>query len=394
MKITSVESFVVYGGLQNWILVELFTDAGIIGVGEASISWLDRSVDEAVEWVSQYVVGQDPHDTERLWQTMYRETYYRGGPIPQAAISGIDMALWDLVGKSLGVPCYQLLGGVCHDRIRLYANAWYADADTPDEFAKAAAAVAARGFTALKLDPFRAADMTIDKDTLRLAIARVAAVREAIGPDVDLLLEAHGRFNVYTAVEIGREMARFKPMFYEEPIPPENVDALADVRRQITIPVATGERLYSRWGYRELLAKQAADIVQPDLAWVGGISEAKKIAALAAAYVPVAPHNCQGPIAMAATAQFAISTPNFLILEYFVRQVPWREQLVTNPLKIDGGYLPLPTTPGLGVGQLDESIARAHPRQPTRLSLWQSGWQSQLQDQRGSQQPLGPGANV
>ena len=384
MKISDVRSFIVYGGLQNWILVEVSTDEGIVGVGEASISWLDRSVDEAVEWVSRYVVGQDPFDVEHLWQTMYRETYYRGGPIPQAAISGIDMALWDIAGKALGVPCYKLLGGVCRDRIRLYANSWYADASTPDEFARAAADVVAQGYTALKFDPFGAADMTIDKKALYLAIARVAAVREAIGAEVDLLLEAHGRFNVYTAVEIAREMAVFRPMLYEEPIPPENVDALADVRRQITIPVATGERLYSRWDYRELFAKQAADIVQPDLAWVGGISEAKKIAALAdTAYVPVAPHNCQGPVAMAATAQFAISTTNFLILEYFVRQVPWRDALVTHPLEIEGGYLRLPRAPGLGIGQLNLEVARAHPRQPTRLSLWKSDWQSELQDRKG-----------
>lgn len=384
MKITDVRSFIIYGGLQNWILVEVRTDEGIIGIGEASISWLDRSVDEAVAWVSQYVIDQDPFDIERLWQTMYRETYYRGGPIPQAAISGIDMALWDIAGKALGVPCYKLLGGVYRDRIRLYANAWYADASTADEFARAAADTVAQGYTALKFDPFGSADMTIDKDALRLAVVRVAAVREAIGPDVDLLLEAHGRFNVYTAVEIARVMATFKPMFYEEPIPPENIDALADVRRQITIPVATGERLYSRWDYRELLAKQAADIVQPDLAWVGGISEAKKIAALAdTSYIPVAPHNCQGPVAMAAAAQFAISTPNFLILEYFVRQVPWRDQLVTNTLSIREGYLRLPTTPGLGVGQLNEDVARAHPRQPTRLSLWKGDWQSELQDRKG-----------
>lgn len=384
MKITDVRSYIVYGGLQNWILVELFTDEGIVGVGEASISWLDRSVDEAVEWVSRYVVGQDPFDVERLWQTMYRETYYRGGPIPQAAISGIDMALWDIAGKALGVPCYKLLGGVCRDCIRLYANAWYADASTSDEFARAAVEVVAQGYTALKFDPFGSADMTIEKQALRLAVARVAAVREAIGPDVDLLLEAHGRFNVYTAIEVAREMAAFKPMFYEEPIPPENVDALADVRRQVTIPVATGERLYSRWDYRELFAMQAADIVQPDLAWVGGISEAKKIAALAStSYIPVAPHNCQGPVAMAATAQFAVSTPNFLILEYFVRQVPWRDQLVTNPLTIEEGYLRLPTTPGLGVGQINAEVARAHPRQPTRLSLWKCDWQAELQGREG-----------
>lgn len=384
MKITEVRSIVVYGGLQNWVLVEVETDDGIVGVGEASISWLDRSADEAVDWVSRYVIGQDPFEIERLWQTMYRETYYRGGPIPQVAISGIDMALWDIVGKALGVPCYQLLGGICHDRLRLYANAWYADANTPDEFARAAAEVVARGYTALKFDPFGAADMTIDPDSLRLAVARVAAVREAIGPDVELLLEAHGRFNIYTAVEVARELARFKPRFYEEPIPPENLDALADVRRQVPIPIATGERLYSRWGYRELLAKQAADIVQPDLAWVGGITEAKKVAALAAAsYVPVAPHNCQGPIAMAATVQFAVSTPNVLFLEYFVRQVPWRDQLVTTPLAIEGGYLRPPSTPGLGVGQLDPAVARAHPRQPTRLSLWRSDWQAELQDAKG-----------
>src|SRR5262245_3138769 len=341
MKITDLRSFVVYGGLQNWIFVELVTDEGVTGLGEASISWLERSVDEAVHWVARYVVGQDPLDVERLWQTMYRETYYRGGAIPQAAISGIDMALWDIAGKARDAPAHKLLGGLCHDRLRLYANAWYADAETPAEFARAAAETVARGFTALKFDPFGSADMTIDRDALRLAAARMAAVRESVGDDVDILLEAHGRFNVYTAVEVARAMAPFRPMLYEEPIPPENVEAMADVRRQVSIPVATGERLYSKWDYRELLAKQAADIVQPDLAWVGGITEAKKVAAMAeASYVPLAPHNCQGPVAMAATVQLALSTPNFLILEYFVRQVEWRDQLVTTPLRVDGRYLP------------------------------------------------------
>jgi galactonate dehydratase len=169
-------------------------------------------------------------------------------------------------------------------------------------------------------------------------------------------------------------------MFYEEPVPPENVDALADVRRQAGIPIATGERLYSKWDYRELFAKQAADIVQPDLAWVGGITEAKKIAALAeASYVPLAPHNCQGPVAMAATVQLAAAIPNFLILEYFVRQVDWRDQLVTKPLPVECGYLTVPEEPGLGVGQLNEAVAQEHPYQPTRLSLWQAGWQRHLQ---------------
>jgi len=252
----------------------------------------------------------------------------------------------------------------------LYANGWYFGAVTPDDFARKALDVVKKGYTAMKWDPFGSADRTLTSEQARHAVACVAAVREAVGDDVDLLIEVHGRFNVYTAIKLANELEKYNIFFYEEPVPPENLDALAEVKQAVRVPIATGERCYTKFGYRELLEKRAAHIIQPDVLHAGGLLETKKIAAMADAhYIPVAPHNPNGPVAMAASMQLAACIPNFLILEYLVQEVAWRETVITNPPQIEHGYAHLPTAPGLGI-DLVESECVAHPYKPVDLSLF------------------------
>jgi len=371
MKIIGLQTWKVFANWRNWLFLKVETDEGIYGVGEATLEGRTETVEAGLRELSRNLVGRNPFDVEDIWQMMYyRDTFWVGGPIMLTAISAIEMALWDIIGKKLGVPVYMLLGGRCRTKLRLYANGWYFGASTPDDFARMAAATVKQGYTALKWDPFGSADRTLSPKQARYAVACVEAVREAVGDEVDLLIEAHGRFNVYTAIAMGRQLEKFNIFFYEEPVPPENYDALAEVKNGTNVPIATGERCYTTYGYRDLLSKQAAHIIQPDVMHAGGILETKKIAAMAAAhYIPGAPHNPNGPIAMAATMQLAACIPNFLILEYLVDDVPWRDTVVNNTVRIEDGYVELPTQPGLGI-DLIEAECEAHPYQPVDLSLF------------------------
>ena len=371
MKITGLKTYRVFAEWRNWLFLKIETDEGVYGVGEATLEGRAHTVDAALTDLCRVLIGRDPFEIEKAWQAMvYRDTFWVGGPVMLTAISGIEMALWDIVGKKLGTPVYNLLGGRCRDRLRLYANGWYFGAQTPDDFARMASDVVARGFTALKWDPFGSADKTLSRQQMRAVEACVGAVREAVGPDVDLLVEVHGRLDVQTAVKMAHRLEPYDLFFYEEPIGPGNYDALADVKRSTNVPIATGERCYTTFGYRDLLAKQAAHIIQPDVMHAGGILETKKIAAMAEAhYVPVAPHNPNGPVAMAATMQLAVTLPNFLILEYLLDDVSWRGTVATPPAVIEDGYVTLPETPGLGI-DLVESQCEAHPYVPVDLSLF------------------------
>jgi galactonate dehydratase len=371
MKISMIRTWKVFANWRNWVFVKVETDEGVHGVGEATLEGRALAVEAGIQELSRNLVGRDPSDIEDMWQAAYyRETFWVGGPIMLTAISAIEMALWDIVGKTLGVPVYKLLGGKCRSELRLYANGWYFGAVTPDDFAQKAAETVKRGYTALKWDPFGSADKTLTLDQMRQAVANVAAVREAVGNNVDLLIEAHGRFNTYTAITVANRLEEYNPMFLEEPVPPENYDALAEVKRATRVPIATGERCYTTFGYRDLLSKSAAHIIQPDVMHAGGILETKKIAAMAGAhYIPVAPHNPNGPIAMAATMQLAAGIPNFLILEYLVDDVPWRDTVVSAPAKVENGYVKLSEAPGLGV-DLVEPECEAHPYVPVDLSLF------------------------
>jgi galactonate dehydratase len=265
------------------------------------------------------------------------------------------------------VPVYQLLGGKCQDRIRIYVNGWFAGARTAQEFAAKARETVKRGVTAMKWDPFGKASLDISPQELRQAISCVAAVREAVGDTVDLLIEGHGRFNIPTASRIARELEPYKPLFFEEPVPPDNLDALAEVRRQSPVAIAAGERLYTQHAFHELIEKRAVDYMQPDISHAGGLFSLKKMAAMAeAAHVAFAPHNPSGPVANAATLQLAACTPNFTILEIMISDVIWRSEICDEALQMENGCLLIPDKPGLGI-EIDEAACARYPYQPHRL---------------------------
>ena len=365
MKITSIDYLMAHIGRRNYCFVKVNTDEGIHGVGEAYSVGPDRATEAAVKDFESWLIGQDPRRIEHLWALMYNGTRFPPGPTILSAISGIEHALWDIKGKALGVPVWQLLGGAVRDKVRVYQNP---GGGTPEEMAeRAVAAIEKYGYTALKLGPHPpGADKMPWNAVVRGAAARMKAVRDAVGPDIDIGLDPHAKiFEPYKALQMAHAVAEYHPFFFEEAIRPENIDAMASFKRQCPIPVATGECLYTKFEFRELLAREAADIIQPDVCLMGGLLEMKKVAAMAEAqYVVVAPHNPMGPVATAVNVHFAASTPNFVVLEYNP-DTGARAEIVDQPLVVKDGYIELPTKPGLGIEINEEAIAK-YPFAPWR----------------------------
>jgi galactonate dehydratase len=350
---------------RNWLVVKLNTDQpGLYGLGDASPMHEDEQVIGLVQaFVNDYLVGQDPLDSEVLWTRIYHNTQSRGGRLTSTALSGLDIALWDLKGKILGQPVYKLLGGAHRERIRVYANGWYTNPGAPELNAEEALRVVDMGYTALKFDPFgREAYYTISAEQLDLAVARVAAVREAVGPHVDILVEAHARFNVMSAIRIGQRMSEHRPLFYEEPVSEENIGELLEVRRRVDIPIATGERLYLKFPFAQIVEAHAADVLQPDIANAGGITELKKIAAIAESkHITMAPHNVCSPVGAQAEFHLDASIINLEIQEYHAEFYSPHYFAVFEgfPRQVDG-YVTLSDAPGLGLELVEDEIA-AHP---------------------------------
>jgi len=371
VKITTIKTVVVNAQMRNWVFVKVETDqAGLWGWGEASLEWKTRAVVGAVEDFAPMLVGEDPARIEHLYQKMYRQSFWRLGVIGMSAISGLEQALWDIRGKALGQPVYQLLGGRVRDRVRMYTHLGGGDmkavyetqtAADPGPMVELAQQVVDRGYRAVKVLLTPPTEALSTAAEFRHAENFMGALREGLGDDVDIMVDCHGRHFPANAVEFCRVLAPFRPYFVEEPVPPENVEAMAEVRRASPVPIATGERIVTRFGFRPLLEKQACHVIQPDLCHCGGLWEAKKIAAMAEAYyVAVAPHNPLGPVANAAALHFALSTPNFLIQEDMLADVPWRWEVVRHDLKTENGYWLPCESPGLGV-EVDEEAARRHP---------------------------------
>jgi galactonate dehydratase len=363
MKITDIKTYVVEAVRRNWIFLEVETDAGITGLGEITMEMLDKGVLGAVEDYKRLVLGTDPLAIE--WQIDYlvRNKFWRGDTLSTTVLSGIEIALWDIKGKALGVPVYSLLGGPVRDRVKAYGNYWFLGptrkdyAKTVDQYARKAAEAVERGWEALKWSPFGSAAYEVTLQQEKVMVECVRRVREAVGDRAHLLLDAHGRFNLPTAMRITRQLEEYRPFFLEEPLPPENVDAMAELKRSTTVPLATGERLITRFQFREVLTKFAVNYLQPDVIHCGGIAEMKKIAAMAEAfYIPLAPHNPCGPVATAAAIHVAASIPNFVILEYI--SVPEREEVLVEPLELKNGYFNLPKKPGLGVELNKKALAK------------------------------------
>ena len=360
MKITAIRNRLMRVERQNWHFVEVHTDEGLVGLGEASLEWRERAVASAVDELSRLLIGQHPNLVEHHWQRMHRHGFWRGGVILGSAISGIDQALWDLKGKRLGVPVYDLLGGPTRQRVRLYTHIRGA---TPEQAAEHAQQLVAAGYTALKIGVPRAAAAVDERALLRATVARVEAVRHAIGESVDLMVDNHGQLAPGDAIELGRALAPFGLLFFEEPVPPDTPEALAKVAAaHLPLRLATGERLFNKWDYRPVLQQGLVDVAQPDICHAGGFTELRKIAAMAeSAYIKIAPHNPNGPVATMASVHLAASIPNFLILE--MAQQPLRDEVQHHGLTIKDGWAELPDRPGLGIA-LDDDVIAAHPYTP------------------------------
>jgi galactonate dehydratase len=366
VKITSVEPLIVDVESRNWLFVIVDTDEGLRGVGEGSLPGHPRAVAAAVEEYRDYVVGEDPARIQHLWQRMYRQPFFRSGAVTLSAMSAIEQALWDIKGKVAGLPVYELLGGRCHDRIKLYANG--PAGETLDELAASARTLVDRGFTALKAGIGEPVLAVQGDGIAHRAAERAEALRVAVGSEVEIAWDAHGRFSPAMAIKLARALEPYDIWFLEEPALPENAKALAQVARATSIPVAAGERLFTKWAFREVLELGAAALLQPDLSHCG-VLEARAIAAMAEVYYcGFAPHNPLGPINTIVSAHVAMASPNFVALEVCLYPPDWTRNLLTAPLTFADGFLELSDEPGFGV-ELDVELCRAHPYKPYRLPI-------------------------
>jgi galactonate dehydratase len=376
MRIVSLETFLTNARLRNYLFIRLTTDTGVTGVGEASLEWQEETVQTLIhEWVEDRVIGADPFEIERVIGEMIRNQY-QGGPTVMTAISGVEIAFWDIVGKECGQPVYKLLGGRCHDRMPAYANGWYGRAATGQEYAERAREAVARGYRALKFDPFGVAWKEMSREEMDEAEGIVDAVRGAVGDRVALMIEVHGRLSVRCAIEMGRRIEKYRPFWYEEPVAPNSLELLKEVKDALPLRIAAGERLYSQEEFYRLTAMRAADVVQMDVSHCGGLLAAKKIAAMAAAQdITVAPHCSVGPVALCAALHFGWSTPNVYIQEDFSDfDVPWRSDMVCGWNHAKHGEFGVPEGPGLGI-DLDTKVLAGHPYSKNGFpSLWEREW--------------------
>ncbi|WP_162056199.1 galactonate dehydratase [Pontibacter pamirensis] len=358
MKITNYELFQVP---PRWLFLKIETDEGIVGWGEPVIEGKAATVKTAVEELMEYLVGKDPMLIEDHWNVMYRAGFYRGGPILMSAIAGIDQALWDIKGKFFNAPVYQLIGGKARDTMKVYS---WIGGDRPADVGNAAKEMVAKGFKAIKMNATEELQYVDSYDKIDLAIARIAAVREAVGPAVGIGIDFHGRVHKPMAKILAKALEPYRPMFIEEPVLPENNEALREIANHVSIPIATGERMFSKWQFKTLLKEGYADIIQPDLSHAGGITECKKIFSMAEAFdVAVAPHCPLGPIALAACLQVDATCHNAFIQEqslgiHYNQGSDLLDYLVDQTVfAYHEGYVNIPEGPGLGI-----EVNEAHVR--------------------------------
>ena len=374
MKITDISTFMVGPGhSKNWLFVKVETDAGIHGWGEAyTQADRDQSIAVHVHQLGRYLDGRSPFDIKHFSHWAYHDFAGKRGAMElYCAISAIDQALWDIAGKAAAQPVYNLLGGKCRERVRVYANGW-SDGSTAEQIAARAAEVVARGFTALKFDPFKGPwRPLIDRSVEVEAVARVKAVREAVGPDVEILVEVHRRLAPMHAIRVAREMEPHRPYWYEEPVSARDPNGLAAAKQDINLPIVTGEELYTKTEFRDIFEKRAADIINPDVCNCGGILELKEIAAMAEVYhVAVSPHNYNSTtVGLAATLHAAATMPNFLITEYFLNFEEVGREIARPFPVVEDSYIPLPTGKGLGIELDEEALAQRPPQQLEERNL-------------------------
>jgi galactonate dehydratase len=383
LKITGITTHVLGTPWRDLTFVQVHTDEGLVGVGETRMLSHTRALLGYLEEATRnHVVGSDPFDIESLVRRMKYGDFGRAGEIVMSGIACVEMACWDIVGQALGQPVWRLLGGKVHDRVKAYANGWYTVQRTPEDFHAAARRVVERGYQALKFDPFGPGRYELDPTERSRAVSLVEAVRDAVGPDVEILVEMHGRFAPAEAVRMARLLEPFDPSWLEEPVPPENLKALAKVAERVRSPIATGERIHDRIEFRELFERQAADVVQPDIGHLGGILETRKLAATAEThYVLVAPHNVGGPVLTSASLHLAACTPNFKLQENFNDFADEEvKQAAPGLPEVVDGYFSLPTAPGLGL-RLDVDFVAEHPPRGAHFDLYAEDWHFRGQEQ-------------
>ena len=382
MRITDVTTYLVGNAWKNWLFVRVDTDEGIHGAGEGTLNAFSETVAAAVHELRDEYIGLDPSNVELLLQRLGRDVYSDGGQIHMSAVSAIEVACWDIVGKAAGRPVHELLGGRIRDQVRAYANGWYRTARTPEGFAERASATVALGYTALKFDPFGAAYRVLERREEDLSIDIVAAVREAVGPGVDIMIEGHNRFSVSTALRIADRLAPYRPAWFEEPVPHQYSRAVVEVARRSPVPVATGESFASIQQHAELLAHDAVHILQPEPLFIGGLWRTRMVAAMADAhYAVVAPHNAQGPICSAISLQLGACVPNFYVQESFDEtNDDWTRQIVDEPIIQRDGMIAVRDRPGLGI-EIDWDRLAAHPyARQHLLRLFTPGWETRGQE--------------
>ncbi|MBP1988432.1 mandelate racemase/muconate lactonizing enzyme family protein [Paenibacillus eucommiae] len=379
MKIIDITTHILGNPWKNWLFVQVQTDEGIVGLGEGTLNGFAKTVEAAIHELKHLVIGMDPFDVETIGLKLFRDVYSDGGQIQGSALAAIETACWDIMGKALNKPIYKLIGGRCHEKLRCYANGWYRGARTPENFHELAKLVTAKGYTALKFDPFGSAWRTVDRADFDLSLEIIAAVREAVGPNVDILIEGHNRFTVHTALQFADAMLPYKPTWFEAPVPPHLVSSMVEVARRSPVPVACGEDYYSREQFAELLKHDAVHIIQPEPQFLG-ISASKQINGMVHAHNGViAPHSAQGPVCSVVCAHLNMATPNFYMHEIFDEfNEPWEEHVLQPAMKVQNGYLQPPEGPGLGVELNLEELGNHPYHVGNWLPLFKQGWEKRL----------------
>jgi len=369
MKIKDIKTFFAAAVWRNFVIVQVTTDDGIVGYGEGTLGDFEKTIESAVNDLKPFLIGRELEITE-ITNFFVRNFFWRNGPILSTAQSAIEQALWDAAAKSAKKPVYEMLGGKAIDKVKVYGNGFISGNATPKEFGEAAIKTVERGFYALKFDPFGGSGPTITRKQLDLAKMRIKAIRENVGEDIDLMIEAHGRFNTRTAIKIASEIADLDPFWFEEPVPEEDIMSMAEVRKDSPVPIATGERIISRNRFWELLSNRSADIIQPDVCHMGGILPLVEVGAMANVnYVTVAPHNPNGPVATAASLNALITMPNALILEFWLDAETVRHDLIKEYFTIKEGYIYPSKKPGLGI-EINEEALMKYPYKKMHLEYF------------------------
>ena len=380
MKITAIDTYIAGNPWKNWLFAKVTTDEGIYGVGEGTLNYFGKTIETAIHELTPLVLGMDPFQVEIISQRLIRDVYSEGAQIHMCAVAAIEIACWDIIGKACNQPVYNLWGGRCHEKLRAYANGWYRGPRTPESFHEKAKKVAGRGYTALKFDPFGNSWRNLSRYDFDLSVDIIRAVRDAVGPSVDILVEGHCRFNVATAVEFAEAIHQFRPAWFEEPVAHTNINAMIEVARRSPVPIATGESLSTKQQFAELLSHDVVSILQPEPLNVGGLFAARKICDMIDAHFGVvAPHSAQGPVCSAACAQLNASIPNFFIHEIFDEfNEPWEKQIVNNGIEVVDGYIEVSERPGLGIDLNIDEILRHPYQQENYLPLFKPGWERRV----------------